>query len=540
MIISIALLTALTCFHSTASKKGVAFTQILIISVTLVIVAVPEGLSLAFTQIPIISVTLVVITVPEGLPLAFATKHMTAKKLLVRILGSHETMANASVVCTDKTSTLTQNVISVVAGLIGIHAKFVHNLEDNKARTNAPDQEQEKAIAEVADEPQTNRKHADDLSIKRGDINTISSPQLERLLNQSIMINLTAFEDIDPETKELAFVGSEMETALLQSAKDLDWENWKPTRELVEIVQTIPFSSEQKATGIIFHLHTGSYCLFLKDTPEILTKKSTHHATVSRNTDWSQCVDPEIETKAIDDKIAGDNISQTTIFYTNQMLRTIIPTTGTSEAAPPLNPTSDDKVPYEYPSRGLNPAAIASRCSTYTAGGLFSVLPTHRNTLRSSPVPRSWPNPPQKTRRFLWKPSTPPVRSLVGDGANDGPTLKTTHAGFSMGTIGTEIAGEASDVVLVGDGFASVVEAIMWGWCANNAVCKFLQFQISTNITAVIITFVSAVASSEETSVLFVVQLLCQININITDTFATLTLATNLTLISLLDRKLGT
>ena len=59
----------------------------------------------------------------------------------------------------------------------------------------------------------------------------------------------------------------------------------------------------------------------------------------------------------------------------------------------------------------------------------------------------------------------------------------------------------------------------MWGWCANDAVRKFLQFQISTNITAVIITFVSAVASSKETSVLFAVQPLCQININITDTF---------------------
>ena len=77
------------------------------------------------------------------LALAFATKQMTAKNLLVRILGSCETMANASVICTDKTGTLTQNVMTVVAGSIGIHGKFVHNLKDNQARTNMPDQEQD-------------------------------------------------------------------------------------------------------------------------------------------------------------------------------------------------------------------------------------------------------------------------------------------------------------------------------------------------------------------------------------------------------------
>ena len=276
----------------------------------------------------------------------------------------------------------------------------------------------------------------------------------------------------------------------------------------------IPFSSEWKATGVIFRLRTRSYRLFLKDAPEILTKKSTHHATVSRNTDWSQHMDPKIKTKAIDNEIAGDNISWTTIFYTNQMLRTIIPTTGTSGAGPPLNPMSDDKVPYKYLSRNLNPAAITSRCSTYTARGLFSVLLTYRNALRSSPIPRSWPDPPQKTRRFLWKPSAPPVRSLVGDGTNNGPTLKTVHVWFSMGIVGTEITKEASDVVLVG---ASVIEAIMWGWCVNKAVRKFLQFQILTGTTTIIITFVSAIASPEEASAHFAVQPLW-INI-VMDTF---------------------
>ena len=189
-------------FRSAAGEKGIAFNQILVISVTLVVAAVPEDLPLVVT-----------------LALAFAAKRMTAEKLLTRVRGSCETTTNTSVVCTDKTGTVTQNVVSVVSGSTGIHAKFVRNLEENKPRTNAPDQEreqrpQEKDIAEVADKPQTNREHADDFSI---DIYTILSSQPERLPNRSITVNSTAFEDINPEPNELAFIGPKMETTLLQS-----------------------------------------------------------------------------------------------------------------------------------------------------------------------------------------------------------------------------------------------------------------------------------------------------------------------------------
>jgi Ca2+-transporting ATPase len=77
-----------------------------------------------------------------------------------------------------------------------------------------------------------------------------------------------------------------------------------------------------------------------------------------------------------------------------------------------------------------------------------------------------------------------------------------------MGIAGTEVAKEASDIILMDDNFASIVSAIMWGRCVNDSVRKFLQFQLSVNITAVVITFVSAVASEEEESVLKAVQLL--------------------------------
>jgi len=95
-----------------------------------------------------------------------------------------------------------------------------------------------------------------------------------------------------------------------------------------------------------------------------------------------------------------------------------------------------------------------------------------------------------------------------------------------MGIASTEVAKEASDIILMDDNFASIVKAIMWGRCVNDAVRKFLQFQISTNVTAIVITFVSAVASNEEESVLAPAIQLLRINI-IMDIFAALALATD-------------
>jgi Ca2+-transporting ATPase len=82
------------------------------------------------------------------LALAFATKRMTYENLLVRVLGSCETMADASVICTNKTGTLTQNAMTLVAGSVGIHAKFIHFLDENSSRTNAEETEKSASGAE--------------------------------------------------------------------------------------------------------------------------------------------------------------------------------------------------------------------------------------------------------------------------------------------------------------------------------------------------------------------------------------------------------
>ena len=190
----------------------------------------------------------------------------------------------------------------------------------------------------------------------------------------------------------------------------------------------------------------------------------------------------------------------------------------------------------------LTARSIATQCGIYTAGGIIMEGPVFRALdpqERTEVVPRlqvlARSSPEDKKILVETLRSLGEIVGVTGDGTNDGPALKTAHVGFSMGIAGTEIAKEASDIILMDDNFASIVKAIMWGRCVNDAVRKFLQFQISTNITAVIITFVSAVASEEEASVLSAVQLLW-INI-IMDTFAALALATDPASISLLDRK---
>lgn len=190
----------------------------------------------------------------------------------------------------------------------------------------------------------------------------------------------------------------------------------------------------------------------------------------------------------------------------------------------------------------LTARSIASQCGIFTKGGIIMEGPVFRRLNqqdRMEIVPRlqvlARSSPEDKKILVETLKKIGEIVSVTGDGTNDGPALKTANVGFSMGIAGTEVAKEASDIILMDDNFSSIVKAIMWGRCVNDAVRKFLQFQISTNITAVVITAVSAISSLEETSVLSAVQLLW-INI-IMDTFAALALATDPASEELLDRK---
>lgn len=124
------------------------------------------------------------------------------------------------------------------------------------------------------------------------------------------------------------------------------------------------------------------------------------------------------------------------------------------------------------------------------------------------------------------------VVAVTGDGTNDSPSLKEADVGFAMGIMGTEVAKEASDIILLDDNFNSIVKAILWGRNVFDSIKKFVQFQLTVNLVAVIISFIGAVTGGE--SPLKAVQLLW-VNL-IMDTLAALALATEAPTPELLDR----
>ncbi|KAE8226735.1 hypothetical protein CF319_g687 [Tilletia indica] len=556
----------------TSDQKAQNFIQILVISVTVIVVAVPEGLPLAIT-----------------LALAFATKRMTKANLLVRLLGSCETMANATVVCTDKTGTLTQNEMQVVAGSIGVDLQFADYLDENQGRVNQ-----------------------DGWTIDQRNINDHVQGPLQVLLNDSIAVNSTAFEEepkveddsdkagviakvgflakifgskkkkaTDVVQKEVGFVGSKTETALLNLAKKLEWENYKTSRDRAEIVQMIPFSSERKAMGVVVKLREGGYRLFLKGASEVLTKACSTYVDVPREGDLSGAV----QTKAFD-SAAASKTEATINLLANQSLRTIAICYRDFAQWPPagasmVHDAATPEVDYSFLSKDLSLIAItgiedplrpgvrdaveacrqagvqikmctgdnvltaksiAKQCGILSEGGVVMEGPVFRKLSEAEMtdvVPRlqvlARSSPEDKKILVEKLKSLGEVVGVTGDGTNDGPALKTANVGFSMGIAGTEVAKEASDIILMDDNFASIVSAIMWGRCVNDAVRKFLQFQLSVNVVAVIVTFITAVASDEEKSILTAVQLLW-LNI-IMDTFAALALATDPATPKLLKRR---
>ncbi|KAM5437213.1 plasma membrane calcium [Microsporum canis] len=522
-----------------ATAKGQAFLQIFIMAVTVIVVAVPEGLPLAVT-----------------LALAFATTRMLRDNNLVRLLRACETMGNATTICSDKTGTLTQNKMTVVAGTFGTTTNFGENNSSFQPSGDGQSQPQD----------------ADNVSPT--DCISSLSPSVKELLLSSISLNSTAFESDD--NGSTTFVGSKTETALLSFAHDyLALGPLNEARSNAEIVQLVPFDSGRKCMAVVIKLPNGKYRMFVKGASEILIGKCTK--VVSDPT--GELDETELTEK---DRTALKTIVEQ---YASRSLRTIGMIYRDFEQWPPQGaPTQKEDrrqavfervfdhmvflgvVGIQDPLRPgvaesvlqcqkagvfvrmvtgdniMTAKAIAQDCGIFTPGGLaiegpvFRKLSSHQMNQvipRLQVLARSSPEDKRVLVAQLRKLGE--TVAVTGDGTNDAPALKGADVGFSMGIAGTEVAKEASAIILMDDNFNSIVKAIAWGRTVNDAVKKFLQFQITVNITAVVLTFVSAVASNDEESVLTAVQLLW-VNL-IMDTFAALALATDPPTDTILDRK---
>ena len=530
-VLLIRFLVGLSSNTASPAKKGSQFLDILIVAITIVVVAVPEGLPVAVT-----------------LALSFATKRMLKENNLVRHLRACETMGNATTICSDKTGTLTQNKMTVVAGTLGTSIRF--------AREAALDDDEDK------------------VSTFQSAFEKIS-PAVRSLLIQSIALNSTAFEG--EENGQMTFIGSKTETALLVLAKEqLGMGPVAEERAGVEVVQLIPFDSKRKCMGIVVRLASGDYRLLVKGAAEIMLGKATKElVNLSGET-----LEEDYHTES-----TTNELSQSITDYAKKSLRTIAMLYRDFPQWPPAGAQiiQDDKrmanfddilndmvligiVGIQDPLRDgveravqqcqkagivvrmvtgdnvTTAASIARSCGILSPSGtvmegprfrqlsepeMDAVLPNLQVLARSSP----------EDKRILVArlKAIGETVAVTGDGTNDAPALKTADIGFSMGIAGTEVAKEASSIILMDDNFSSIVKAIMWGRSVNDAVSKFLQFQLTVNVTAVILAFVSAISSPNSHSVLSAVQLLW-VNL-IMDTFAALALATDAPTEKILDRK---
>lgn len=592
--------------HLKPAEKGSKFLNIVITAITIVVVAIPEGLPLAVT-----------------LALAFATTRMIKDGNLVRVLKSCETMGSATAVCSDKTGTLTQNRMQVVKGVIGeVEFDDVSNANTAEETGESAGADGKSAGKESAGAESAGEKNPVAVPGNlAGSIQMASSiaPSVRSAITDNILFNSTAFEG---DTAKDPFVGSKTECALLLLARDGFKCINKPLQSLrnvndPHVAQKIPFESLRKWGAIVVKREDGAYRLYIKGASEMVFSRCAYYArkdgevaqvdahkradvdavitrfaeqalrTISlahrdfHVASWPPAgLESERNPKEVDPmKIFGNPVDSKESAGTtsNSANDGAIPHITLNEdirggdfvldgivgIQDPLRPgvrdaiaqcgragvrvrmvTGDNVLTARaiarncgiLPEKGSAGSADADTGSSCMEGPTFRRL-THSQRLVAVPklcvLARSSPEDKRVLVQTLQELGE--VVAVTGDGTNDAPALKLADVGFSMGVSGTEVAREASDIILMTDDFGSIVNAIKWGRTVSTSIRKFVQFQLTVNITACALTFISAVADADGSSVLTAVQLLW-VNL-IMDTLAALALATDKPDEGVMDRR---
>jgi Ca2+ transporting ATPase len=533
---------SITEYYYKQHKWTVAFftpmIKYLITGITVLVVAVPEGLPLAVT-----------------ISLAYAVKKMMKDNNLVRHLDACETMGNATAICSDKTGTLTTNRMTVVQCYIaGRHYPVLPSSS------------------------QINEK-------------------LRTFISESISINSNYASKIEKATKQGqvdAQLGNKTECGLLGFVEVMgnSYERIRESHPTNSYVHTYTFNSGRKSMSTCINnpLVAGGYRMFTKGASEMVLNKCKYILDENGNPkEFAQNQYNDV-LKNIIEPMASDGLRTICVAYKDfvpqgkkkQINEEEIPASGLDwedESKITSNLTCicicgiQDPVRPEVPGAirkckeagivvrmvtgdNLNTArSIARQCGIIGVNDEFLVLEgkefnarvvDENGQISQEKVDLIWPklrvlarsSPQDKyvlVSHIISSKLNPnrEVVAVTGDGTNDGPALKKADVGFAMGIQGTDVAKEASDIILTDDNFNSIVKAVMWGRNVYDSIAKFLQFQLTVNVVAVICAFVGACVVAE--SPLRAVQMLW-VNL-IMDTLASLALATEPPTEDLLKRK---
>lgn len=504
----------------------------------------------------IIGVTILVVAIPEGLPLAvtlslaYSVKKMMADNNLVRHLDACETMGNATTICSDKTGTLTTNRMTVNQSYIC-----------NKLFRSMP--RLENINSNVAD-----------------------------LIVQGIAVNSAYTSRIlqPKEPGELPKqVGNKTECALLGFVLKLG-KNYETIREDIpepSFTRVYTFNSERKSMSTVIARDGGGYRLFTKGASEIILSKCDFIYDQGGNVEKFTKEKQDRMIQNVIEPMAIDGLRTISIAYkdfvpgvatTGQVHIDEIPDWDDEEnivnnliclcvvgIEDPVRPEVPDAIKKcqtagitvrMVTGDNINTArSIATKCGILKPYEDFLILDgkEFNRRIRDSNgevqqhlfdevwprlrvLARSSPTDKYTLVKGIIESNISENREVVavtGDGTNDGPALKKADVGFAMGIAGTDVAKEASDIIITDDNFTSIVKAVMWGRNVYDSIAKFLQFQLTVNIVAVTVAFIGACAV--QNCPLKAVQMLW-VNL-IMDTLASLALATELPTLELLLRK---
>ncbi|NWV59956.1 AT2B1 ATPase, partial [Malurus elegans] len=500
-----------------------------------------------FVKFFIIGVTVLVVAVPEGLPLAvtislaYSVKKMMRDNNLVRHLDACETMGNATAICSDKTGTLTMNRMTVVQAYIN---------EKHYKKIPEPEAIPEKTMA---------------------------------YLVTGISVNCAYTSKILPPEKEGGLprhVGNKTECALLGLLLDLKRDYQDVRNEIPEedLYKVYTFNSVRKSMSTVLKNSDGSFRIFSKGASEIVLKKCFKILSANGEPKVFRPRDRDDIVKTVIEPMASEGLRTICLAFRdfpagepepewdneNDIVTglTCIAVVGIEDPVRPEVPDAIRKCQRAgitvrmVTGDNINTArAIALKCGILNPGEDFLCLEgkdfnrrirNEKGEIEQERIDKIWPK-----LRVLARSSPTDKHTLVkgiidstvfdqrqvvavtGDGTNDGPALKKADVGFAMGIAGTDVAKEASDIILTDDNFTSIVKAVMWGRNVYDSISKFLQFQLTVNVVAVIVAFTGACITQD--SPLKAVQMLW-VNL-IMDTLASLALATEPPTEALLLRK---